>query len=43
MVIRKAAVALGRGTVDLILIGPNDLLEDDVMDVTYRGRNLLGV
>ena len=29
--------ALGRGTGDLILIGPNDLLEDDVLDVTNTG------
>ena len=29
--------ALGRGLTDLILIGPNDLLEDDVIDVTNTG------
>ena len=29
--------ALGRGLNDLILIGPNDLLEDDVLDVTNTG------
>ena len=35
--------ALGRGTGDLILIGPNDLLEDDVIDVTNTGLPALNV
>ena len=35
--------ALGRGTGDLILIGPNDLLEDDVLDVTNTGLPVLDI
>ena len=35
--------ALGRGTGDLILIGPNDLLEDDVIDVTNTGLPALNI
>ena len=35
--------ALGRGLTDLILIGPNDLLEDDVIDVTNTGLPPLDV
>ena len=35
--IRKAAVALGRGTVDLILIGPDDLLEDSSGQIPVHG------
>ena len=27
-------LALGQGLTDLILVGPNDLLEDDLIDVT---------
>ena len=35
--------ALGRGMTDLILIGPNDLLEDDVLDVTDTGLPALNI
>ena len=35
--------ALGRGLTDLILIGPNDLLEDDIIDVTGVGLPVLDI